>query len=96
MRLCLPSALVLPRLSAAFVLMSLSAPTLAAGHASTSVQTSTRVPVDQDGCLDHAVKELGMSATRVEQERKQLETWLDGARVTARFRTPLEKEIETS
>jgi hypothetical protein len=34
--------------------------------------------------------------TRVEKERKQLETWLDGARVTARFRTPLEKEIETS
>ena len=33
---------------------------------------------------------------RVEKERKRLETWLDGARVTARFRTPLEKEIEAS
>jgi hypothetical protein len=33
---------------------------------------------------------------RVEKERVRLETWLDGARVTARFRTPLEKEIETS
>jgi hypothetical protein len=33
---------------------------------------------------------------RVERERVRLEAWLDGARVTARFRTPLEKEIETS
>jgi hypothetical protein len=33
---------------------------------------------------------------RVEEERKRLEAWLDGARVTARFRTPLEKEIEAS
>lgn len=33
---------------------------------------------------------------RVEKERKRLEAWLDGARVTARFRTPLEKEIEAS
>lgn len=33
---------------------------------------------------------------RVEKERARLETWLDGTRVTARFRTPLEKEIETS
>jgi hypothetical protein len=33
---------------------------------------------------------------RVEKERKRSETWLDGARVTARFRTPLEKEIEAS
>jgi hypothetical protein len=33
---------------------------------------------------------------RVEEERKRLEAWLDGARVTARFRTPLEKEIEGS
>ncbi|TMK33222.1 MAG: winged helix DNA-binding domain-containing protein [Actinobacteria bacterium] len=31
---------------------------------------------------------------RVEEERVRLESWLDGARVTARFRTPLEKEIE--
>ncbi len=33
---------------------------------------------------------------RIETERARLERWLDGARVTARFRTPLEKEIETS
>jgi winged helix DNA-binding protein len=33
---------------------------------------------------------------RVERERQRLTTWLDGARVTARFRTPLEKEIEAS
>jgi prepilin-type processing-associated H-X9-DG protein len=33
---------------------------------------------------------------RIEKERRRLETWLDGARVTARFRTPLEKEIEAS
>jgi hypothetical protein len=33
---------------------------------------------------------------RIEKERTRLETWLDGARVTARFRTPLEKEIERS
>jgi hypothetical protein len=33
---------------------------------------------------------------RIEKERQRLERWLDGARVTARFRTPLEKEIEAS
>ena len=33
---------------------------------------------------------------RVERERRHLAEWLDGARVTARFRTPVEKEIETS
>ena len=33
---------------------------------------------------------------RIETERARLERWLDGARVTARFRTPLEKEIEAS
>jgi hypothetical protein len=33
---------------------------------------------------------------RVERERLRLTAWLDGARVTARFRTPLEKEIEAS
>ena len=33
---------------------------------------------------------------RVEKERRRLADWLDGARVTARFRTPLEKEIEAS
>jgi hypothetical protein len=36
------------------------------------------------------------TGARVEEERKRLEAWLDGARVTARFRTPLEKEIEGS
>jgi hypothetical protein len=33
---------------------------------------------------------------RIETERARLERWLDGTRVTARFRTPLEKEIEAS
>ena len=33
---------------------------------------------------------------RVEKERQRLAMWLEGARVTARFRTPLEKEIEAS
>ena len=33
---------------------------------------------------------------RIDTERARLERWLDGARVTARFRTPLEKEIEAS
>jgi hypothetical protein len=33
---------------------------------------------------------------RVEDERRRLTAWLEGARVTARFRTPLEKAIEAS
>jgi len=36
------------------------------------------------------------TGARIEKERQKLERWLDGARVTARFRTPLEKEIEAS
>jgi hypothetical protein len=34
--------------------------------------------------------------SRIEEERIRLAQWLDGVRVTARFRTPLEKEIEAS
>lgn len=34
--------------------------------ASTQVATQASVPVAQDGCLDHTVRELGMSAKRAE------------------------------
>ena len=35
-----------------------------------SLEATTAVARAQDGCLDHAVKELGMSARRVENERR--------------------------
>ena len=38
--------------------------------AGTTLQTTTPVSRELDGCLDHAVKELGMSARRVEKERR--------------------------
>jgi hypothetical protein len=34
--------------------------------------------------------------SRIEKERRRLETWLDGVRVTPRFRTPLERELAAS
>lgn len=37
---------------------------------STTLEASTLVSRELDGCLDHAVKELGMSAKRVEKERR--------------------------
>jgi hypothetical protein len=43
---------------------------LATEPAGITVQAQSLVPVDQDYCLDHAVKELGMSAKRVEGERR--------------------------
>jgi hypothetical protein len=41
-----------------------------AAEPGTILETQSTVPVEQDGCLDHAVKELGMSAKRVEGERR--------------------------
>ena len=38
--------------------------------AGTTLEASTPVSRELDGCLDHAVKELGMSARRVEKERR--------------------------
>jgi len=38
--------------------------------AGTTLQTTTPVSRELDGCLDHAVKELGMSARRAEKERR--------------------------
>ena len=48
----------------------LAAAAFAADSAGTTLETQSTVPVEQDGCLDHAVKELGMSARRVEGERR--------------------------
>ena len=42
--------------------------------AGTSLEASTTVSLELDPCLDHAVKELGMSAKRVEKERR----WMIG------------------
>jgi hypothetical protein len=45
--------------------------TAAAGDpGGTTLEASTAVSRELDGCLDHAVKELGMSAKRVEKERR--------------------------
>lgn len=35
----------------------------------TTLEATTSVPVEQDACLDHTVKELGMSAKRKDKER---------------------------
>ena len=54
-----------------FGLMLLLLGTGAGGDpAGTTLQTTTPVSRELDGCLDHAVKELGMSAKRVEKERR--------------------------
>jgi len=54
-----------------FGLMLLLLGTGAGGDpAGTTLQTSTPVSRELDGCLDHAVKELGMSARRGEKERR--------------------------
>lgn len=48
----------------------LSQPALAADPPSTTLSASAEVPVEQDRCLDHTVKELGMSAKKLETERR--------------------------
>lgn len=40
-----------------------------AGEKSTTITSKASVPVDQDKCLDHTVRELGMSAKQVTGER---------------------------
>lgn len=46
-------------------------PSLAvAAEPQTQIAVRAPVPVDYDSCLDHAVKELGMSAKRIEQTRR--------------------------
>jgi hypothetical protein len=41
-----------------------------AAPATTTLSASSTVPAAQDGCLDHSVKELGMSAKKVDGERR--------------------------
>jgi len=54
-----------------FGLMLLLLGTGAGGDpAGTTLEATTQVSRELDGCLDHAVKELGMSAKRVEKERR--------------------------
>ncbi len=43
---------------------------LAYAEGRTTLVAATSVPAEQDGCLDHTVKELGMSAKRKDKERK--------------------------
>lgn len=57
------------RLLAALVLAT-ALPAVAGDTAGTTVETTTKVPADQDGCLDHTVRELGMSAKKVDGERR--------------------------
>lgn len=51
------------------------AATFAAESPGVTLEAVSQVPVEQDGCLDHAVKELGMSAKRAEPERR----WVIGS-----------------
>ena len=54
-----------------FVLLLAVLPaTLARGQEATTLQATTAVARESDRCLDHAVKELGMSAKQVEKERR--------------------------
>lgn len=48
----------------------LASPAAAVEAERTSLEVSAPVPAELDGCLDRAVKELGMSARRVEKERR--------------------------
>jgi hypothetical protein len=41
----------------------------------TTLEAVSQVPVDQDACLDHTVRELGMSAKKAEPERR----WVIGS-----------------
>lgn len=50
--------------------MLLTLLTLLAAAPSTTLETTARVAPDQDVCLDTSVRELGMSAKRVEGERR--------------------------
>lgn len=56
------------RLLSTLMVVGLAGPALADGR--TTLVAATSVPVEQDGCLDHTVKELGMSAKRKDKERK--------------------------
>jgi hypothetical protein len=44
--------------------------TAAPGEQATTLEATTPVSGEHDRCLDHAVKELGMSARQVEKERR--------------------------
>jgi hypothetical protein len=48
----------------------LSTAAAAAEPPGSTLEVSASVPAEFDGCLDHSVKELGMSAKRVEKERR--------------------------
>lgn len=50
--------------------MLLTLVTLLAASPTTTLETTAQVPPEQDACLDHSVRELGMSAKRVEGERR--------------------------
>jgi hypothetical protein len=52
------------------VLIVMAASALGAEPPRTELLASTLLPLEADGCLDHAVKELGMSAKRLEKERR--------------------------
>ena len=55
---------------ALFTAALISSGTAFAAEPATTLEATTGVPAEQDACLDHAVRELGMSAKRVEGERR--------------------------
>lgn len=56
-------------MKALILTLSLSGLALASGEDRTKLETSSRVSAEMDGCLDHSVKELGMSAKPRPNER---------------------------
>lgn len=51
-------------------LLVLGVVSVAGAEGRTTLEATTSVQEDQDACLDHTVKELGMSAKRRDKERK--------------------------
>ena len=49
---------------------------------------------DSGRVVFHLLEEIGAAASRaVEAEAASVQEWLDGVRVTPRFRTPIDKEL---
>ena len=52
------------------IAISILAAATSDGGPSTRLEVESDVPAQYDSCLDHSVRELGMSAKRVEKERR--------------------------
>lgn len=61
---------LIPTLCACTLLSTAAFAQPAPAPAGTTLETTTQVPPEQDACLDHSIKELGMSAKKVDNERR--------------------------